>query len=430
MANKPNNTDKQRTWFKLDNAAKIFPGQNSAKWSNIFRLSVTLDEKIDPVLLEKALEQTIVRFPFFDVRMRRGLFWYYLEKNKHTAPPVLPDIKNPCYRVRWHENKGFLFRVYYYENKISVDFFHSLTDGFGSSRFVCTLAAQYLRLTGVDIPTGAAVLDINEAASHAEMEDAFCRHGTSKGKPRKRGRFVYHAKGTKMPAHTLNITTGFLSVQDVVDKAKEYGATLTEFMAAMLLDVLYHKQLHENRIQKEISVQVPVNLRSAFPSETLRNFTMCYDVRIDPRLGEYSFEEILRQVSLYLRYINTPKELNAMMTANLKLERNWLLRAMPLGIKKIGIALSFIFTGERRTSILFTNLGIVDVPGEMRKHIQKFILMPGPGKINGTRIGAVSFMGTLALTFANIYRESNIEREFFTRFIKMGIPVKIESNKD
>ena len=118
------------------------------------------------------------------------------------------------------------------------------------------------------------------------------------------------------------------------------------------------------------------------------------------------------------------------MTSNLKLERNWLLRAMPLGIKKIGIALSFLFTGERRTSILFTNLGIIDVPAEMQKHTNKIVFLPGPGKLNGTRIGAVSFMGTMALTFANIYRESNIEREFFTRFVKMGIPVKIESNRD
>jgi len=74
MSNKGKHAGKQRTWFRLDNAAKIFPGQNSSKWSNIFRLSVTLDKKIDPGLLEQALEQTIVRFPCFDVRMRRGFF--------------------------------------------------------------------------------------------------------------------------------------------------------------------------------------------------------------------------------------------------------------------------------------------------------------------------------------------------------------------
>lgn len=27
---------KPREWYRLDNAAKIFPGQNTQKWSNIF----------------------------------------------------------------------------------------------------------------------------------------------------------------------------------------------------------------------------------------------------------------------------------------------------------------------------------------------------------------------------------------------------------
>ncbi len=421
---------KQKTWYKLDNAAKIFPGQNSSKWSNIFRLSIVLDKKIEPELLEKALVQTLPRFPCFNVRLRRGFFWYYFEKNECLAPPVLPDIQNPCHRIRWHENKRFLFRVYYYESKISVDFYHALSDAYGASRFLSTLAAQYLRLLGIDIPPGEGLLNINEKATSAELEDSFMRFGSSKAKPKKREGYVYHARGKKMPAHTMNITTGFIPVNEINAKAKQYGATITEFIAAMLLDVLYHKQLEEKRKQKEISVQIPVNLRNSFLSNTLRNFSLCYDVRINPNMGEYSFEEILKQVSLYLRYINNPKELNAMMSSNLKLETNPFLRSFPLFMKKIGIGISFILTGERRTSILLSNLGVVNIPAEMRDHVERYILMTGPGKLNGARIGAVSFNNTLALTFANIYRESDIERELFTRMVKMGIPVKIESNRD
>lgn len=72
---------RQRQWYKLDNAAKVFPGQNTSSWSNVYRMSVTLTEKIDPELLQKALEMTMPRFPTFDVRMRNGFFWHYLEKN-------------------------------------------------------------------------------------------------------------------------------------------------------------------------------------------------------------------------------------------------------------------------------------------------------------------------------------------------------------
>ena len=71
---------RQRAWYKLDNAAKVFPGQDSSSWSNVFRLSATLTEKINPELLEEALRMVMPRFPTFDVRMRAGFFWHYLEK--------------------------------------------------------------------------------------------------------------------------------------------------------------------------------------------------------------------------------------------------------------------------------------------------------------------------------------------------------------
>ena len=155
---------KPREWYRLDNAAKIFPGQNTQKWSNIFRLSVVLREKVDPAVLEQAVIMTLPRFPCFNVRMRRGFFWHYLEKNDRLAPPIQPDIQNPCHRVNWRENNRFLFRVYYHEKRISIDFYHALSDAYGASRLLSTIAAQYLRLMGHEIPPGEGVLDLQRAA--------------------------------------------------------------------------------------------------------------------------------------------------------------------------------------------------------------------------------------------------------------------------
>ena len=45
------------------------------------------NEEIDPELLQKALDLTLMRLPFFAVRLRRGLFWYYLETSE-SRPPV------------------------------------------------------------------------------------------------------------------------------------------------------------------------------------------------------------------------------------------------------------------------------------------------------------------------------------------------------
>ena len=85
----------QRHWFKLDNAAKIFPGQNTKTWSNIFRISTVLKYKIEPALLERALENVLPRFPCYDVRMRRGFFWYILKKMSIKFRRFSPTSKTP-----------------------------------------------------------------------------------------------------------------------------------------------------------------------------------------------------------------------------------------------------------------------------------------------------------------------------------------------
>ena len=41
-------------------------------------------------------------------------------------------------------------------------------------------------------------------------------------------------------------------------------------------------------------------------------YMLCYAFQIDPNMGEYTFSEIVRQVSLYLRFINNEKEIQAM----------------------------------------------------------------------------------------------------------------------
>lgn len=421
---------RQREWYKLDNAAKIFPGQNSSSWSNVFRLSATLTEKVDPELLEQAVKKLMPRFPSFDVRMRSGLFWHYLEKNPYGAPPIMPDIANPCQRFKWRENRGYLFKVYYYENRISVEFYHSITDGFGASRFFMTLIAVYLRLTGKDIPNGDAVYNIDEAPRPSELEDSYSKNCRSKAKAKRLQKFTYRFKGERLPKHFLNVTTGYIPVFAVKEKAAEYNVTVTEYLAAVLLWTMYNLQKQEkNNREKHVGVQIPVNARPFFKSETLRNFMLCYSFQIDPKMGEYTLPEIISLLSLYLRYINNEKELQAMMNGNMGIERNPIMRILPSFLKDFGVGMVYKVAGEKATSCLLSNVGIIKAPKEMEQYIEKLVLVMGPAMINGARCGALSYNGTLAFSISNIYKSTKIQKEFFTTLVKLGIPVKIESNR-
>lgn len=415
-------------WFKLDNAGKVFPGQNTNRWSNIFRSTIVLNEKVDPAVLEQALVDTLPRFPCFDVCIKRGFFWFYLEKNPEVAPPVLPDINNPCYRVRFNENKRFLFRVFYRENRISVEFFHALTDGYGATAFLCTLASQYLRLLGHTIAPGGDVLDITCPAPQVELSDPFRDYKGKKARAMRSARKVYHYRGTPLPPHTVGIITGVMPMQTVYQKAKEYGATVTEFLAGVLMWCFCEQQKKESRRRDDVSVQVPVSLRKPFKRNSLRNFTLTYSLRIDPSIGDYTVEEVIRHIILSLRLVNNQKNLKAMVAANLKLESGFM-RFIPLVLKNFFVGLSFRLTGEHSTSVLFSNVGLIYLPEEMYQYVDRLEFFAGPGKINGLRCACAGMKDKLCVSFTDICEETEIEQRFFTTLVKMGIPVKIESNR-
>lgn len=74
-------------WRKLDNSAKIFPMSTGSRYSSVFRLSVVLNSKVNPKILYKALLSTLDKYEIFKVKMKAGLFWYYLEEN--TKNPII-----------------------------------------------------------------------------------------------------------------------------------------------------------------------------------------------------------------------------------------------------------------------------------------------------------------------------------------------------
>ena len=69
-------------WLKLDLSGNVYPTLQRKSFSSVFRVSVTLKEKVDPQILQKAYEKTLPRFPSLKVALRKGLFWRYLEPNK------------------------------------------------------------------------------------------------------------------------------------------------------------------------------------------------------------------------------------------------------------------------------------------------------------------------------------------------------------
>ena len=145
-------------WYRLDNAGVLYSAIQKEKYSAIYRFSAVMDAPVDPERLRRAAERVMPRFPGFQVRLRRGVFWYYFDADPSFVPAVEPDIANPCQPIRFSA-KERLLRVFYYGPRISIELFHALADGAGALVLLKTLVAEYLRLGGVEVPCTEGVLD-------------------------------------------------------------------------------------------------------------------------------------------------------------------------------------------------------------------------------------------------------------------------------
>ena len=206
-----------KDFLLLDNAAKVFPAQNTKQWSNVIRYSINLTVEIDPQILEKALKDILPRFPSMCVKIRRGVFWYYFEHNDKTPVIMEDDLAHQCMPVRYSDSNDFLFKILYFKNRLTIESFHALTDGYGCEIFINTLAAQYLRLLGHNISTGGSVFDITEKPKAEELEDSFIKNATKGAKASRSKPNIYHKKGTKLPAFSSHVTVGYMPL----DKIKE-----------------------------------------------------------------------------------------------------------------------------------------------------------------------------------------------------------------
>lgn len=420
-----------RKWIRLDNAGKIYPAAKRRGWTALFRISALLTEPVDPDCLTKALACTLHRFENFSYKLHKGMFWYYMEKSD-DIPPVQPDVANPCAYMSHKTNNGFCFRVRYYDRRIAVEVYHVLTDGTGGSRFLKTLVAEYLRIRyGADIPRDEDILDCTLPAQPGELDDGFFKYVGNVTKSRSEEN-SFRIKGIPEEDNVVDIITGSIPVDEVLKRAKAIHVSLTEYLVAVLIlsvDAIQRREVKNKAFWKSVKINVPVNLRKHFPSNTLRNFSSYVNTGIDPKMGVYTLEEIATLVHHHMGMELNKKNLNAKFTTNVHQEKIGVVRIAPLFMKNWIMKMVFMSVGDKKSSTTISNLGSVTLPEEMSRYVTRLDFILGPLSINRVCCAAVSYNGMLNINFTRTLREPKLEKEFFCRLVKLGIPVKLESNQ-
>lgn len=419
-------------WVRLDNAAKIYPAARRKNWSNVFRQSVTLVEKVDSEILKSSLEVTVRRFPSIAARLRKGVFWYYLQQIE-SAPEIREEYSYPLTYMSKEEMSKCAFRVIVFENRIAVEFFHSLTDGTGALIFLKNLLAEYLEQKyKIIVPFEHSIVDRSASPTDEEMEDCFPKHAGAVPLSRKDTN-AWHMYGEPQRDGFLNLTCFRLPVKQVVEFAHKHDVTVTVFMSAVMMKALANLQTEKNpnvQRHKRIKLLIPINLRQLYGSHTIRNFAMYAVPEINPRLGEYSFEEICKVIYHKMGAEFTAKHMSQVIATNVNDERNPLVRLVPLPIKNLVMKAVFDSVGEKKSCLALSNMGNVKVPEIMEKYISRFDFILGVQAEAPYNCGMVSYGDTVYINFIRNIKDAELERHFFAVLHSFGLDVTVESNNN
>ena len=176
-------------------------------------------------------------------------------------------------------------------------------------------------------------------------------------------------KGEKLLHADMQITEVIIPVKETLTKARSYGVSITVFLTAMLLCSI-HEEIPKNRQKRPIALMIPVNLRNYFPSQSMGNFFGWIEVGYT-FADETVFQDVLESVKNQFKDKLDKEKVAMDMNGYVRLEKNPLVRAVPLEIKKY-FMMAGANLGSRSVTAVYSNIGILKFPEEYKAYIDRF----------------------------------------------------------
>lgn len=401
----------KRNWYKLDNSAKIMPSTTSNLNTNVFRLTCTLYEDINKKILQEALDKTLIEFPMYLCTMKNGFFWHYLEKIDYK-PLVKEENIQICSKI----NNDILFRVLYYRKRVHLEVYHALADGNGAMEFF-----KYLICTYLNILYGLKVnIPINDSSVTEKEKDDFKTFDRSKFKFKinkiDKG---YKLKFNKKDTIKHDVIEIHLPVDELKKVTKDYKTTITIYLTSILIKSIIDNMKMKD-LKKPIGITIPVDLRSTFPSKSVRNFFYTFIASYKANSKNVDIEDIIKVVSDQFKEELTKECLQEKLNSYMLLEKLLVIRLIPNFIKDFALKY-FARSGKKGQTTVLSNLGIVKLPFEYEKYIDSFAAISSTDDLQLT---ICSFSNKMVLSFSSHFISKDIERSF-VRELQKNIKSKI-----
>lgn len=419
---------KKYEWMRNDTISIMFASVESKKQSRLFRISAIFkDEDVDPERLKEAVRIAVQRYPLYTYRNTNGFFWSYLEKSD-SLPAVLPEEHRPA-ELRRLGNDGAPAIVFlYYKRRLAIETTHVLGDGAGTMELLKTVVAHYMILGGADKSDFTGIRFGDEKPSETELENplALFRNDDKLSVPERDSAYNLPYKFEK---DYQNHISGLVSVEAVKPICKDKNITVSEFLASGI--ILAMLRTAEKPINKTIVIDVPVNLRNFFPTDSIRNFASSIPLQFNPcGKMDYTFDEIAKEIKGKLTQVNTKENQQAFINKNYALTQKKIFQYIPYFIKKPVINLMQKKSHTKEMTLIMSNVGNIVLPEIMSNKIERFEVVSGDARVYNMPMFfyIISMNGYMNITFGLSGKDRKLCKEFFRILSTMGIPVRIESS--
>ncbi|GHU80530.1 hypothetical protein FACS1894191_6000 [Clostridia bacterium] len=413
-------------WYVLDNAANLFPAISNDRNTNVFRLSCELNESVDRIALQRATDKAMRSFGYFQMIMRRGFFWHYLEHTEQT-PVVGPESERPCARIYYADIKKLLFKVTYFGRRINLEVFHAVSDGAGAFELLRAIVCYYITLNHRgDFPDELPMPDIAGPPAHM-AEDSFDHHYDPRETQSPFKQRAYTISGTLLPTDSINVISAEMSAKDILALSRANGVTITAYLSALMICSIYDGLVPRRASRRPIGVNIPVDLRGHFKSESARNFFSVIDVSYNFGGGPAVFADVLKSVSGQLAEKLSPELLAKRMNYNMSVQKNVFAGVTPLALKNLILRAAYR-KGEASTTCALSNLGRITMPESLAGYVHSFHCLLNPTLPHKLKACICSYGDRFVINMTSCIAETKAQTSFIRHLAAQGVDITITCN--
>ncbi len=404
-------------WYRIDNVAKVFLASISKRDTRAFRVSCILKEDIDPSLLQSAVLMAIQDRPQVQVRIRRGVFWHYIEDT--DIMPVVTEEKDRICPLLYNSAKAMLhYEVTYFGKRINLEMFHALTDGTGGLEFLNIIVLHYLKLR---YPGKYEEVALHSGASADDLsQDSYRQFFENMSLSRSRKKNAYHPGGFRLPYDQLQFFEIHMSAAQALALSKKMGVSLTSFFGAAWMLAIRDEMPPRKRGSKPVTISLPVNLRKYYPSHTARNFFNNVNVSHFFK-NNISLEELAVEFDAALKGQLSEESIKKQMDNYETMEYVAPVRAVPLFIKQLVVRTVTRLT-DRKVSMVLSNLGIQKPPREVEDEIETYTGFCSSNNLFST---IFTFKDDLTLGVSSPYSNTAVVKNFVRSLVDLGVDIRV-----